>query len=175
MLLWMSCVLCENKEGHGLISWGWQIQGTVGEQRLWGGTWKQRVVLLDDIAVHRTNFQFNINWKHALYDVVWAIYGTYDSRPAIHVKTFLRSFWTWMHYLYLYFLPYCIGFIFSNLLMAFFKVQFRLWILPKSEYYPNLTETVLQGFTTYKRNIFENPYIEKQGCLREWQNVKFQV
>jgi hypothetical protein len=25
-----------------------------------------------------------------------------------------------------------------------------------------------QGFSTYKRNIFENPYIEKQGCLREW-------
>jgi hypothetical protein len=24
-----------------------------------------------------------------------------------------------------------------------------------------------QGFSTYKRNIFENPYIEKQGCLRE--------
>jgi hypothetical protein len=24
-----------------------------------------------------------------------------------------------------------------------------------------------QGFSTYKRNILENPYIEKQGCLRE--------
>jgi phosphatidylserine synthase len=24
-----------------------------------------------------------------------------------------------------------------------------------------------QGFSTYKCNILENPYIEKQGCLRE--------
>jgi hypothetical protein len=24
-----------------------------------------------------------------------------------------------------------------------------------------------QGFSTYKHNILENPYIEKQGCLRE--------
>jgi hypothetical protein len=24
-----------------------------------------------------------------------------------------------------------------------------------------------QGFSTYKRNIFKNPYIEKQGCFRE--------
>ena len=83
MLLLMSCVLCENKEVHGLNNWGWWILGTVGEQRLKGGTWKQRVVLLDDLGVYRTNFQFIINNKHTLYDVVHAIYGTHNSGPTI--------------------------------------------------------------------------------------------
>ena len=91
IFLLMNCILYENKEGHGLNSWRWWIQGTVGEQRLWRDTWKQRVVLLDDIVVHRTIFQFTINNKHTLYDVVCAIYGTYDSSPAIHVKTYLQS------------------------------------------------------------------------------------
>ena len=43
-----------------------------------------------------------------------------------------------MHYLYLYFLPYCIGYDFLQSSHGFFRVQFRLEILPKSEYYPNI-------------------------------------
>jgi hypothetical protein len=50
-----------------------------------------------------------------------------------------------MHYLYLYFLPYCIGYDFLQSSHGFFEVQFRLDILPKLEYYPNLTETVLMA------------------------------
>ena len=50
----------------------------------------------------------------------------------------------WMHYLYFCFLPYSIGFDFFQSSQDFFNIQFRLEILPKSEYYPNLMDTVLR-------------------------------
>jgi hypothetical protein len=149
-LLLINCILCKNKEGHGLSNWGWWIQVIVREQRLWGVTSKQRVVLLDDLVVDRNNFQLTINSKHTLYDAVSTINGIIEYRHTIYVKSLLLSLFNYGGRYIFYTLCYnaLVMFFFSRITQwfastfhGFFKVQHRLEILSIFEYSPDLNET----------------------------------